>query len=208
MYTQLPYDVDLLSREELIGLLRRVTAERDELATEVQRKSKKQKTDSVNPIQYAYYPAAPVLPMAPEPSFDTAAIKKRILKSASAKIKKTVHTDRNKPYTEVLECVPNESAVNELMQGFTPKSNTYNMIKWLLNEEEVLDWLDMRDAPLIHPVTNKINTICLFGEKPNIYAHAKIETLEIKWDRKSGAFNMKFRTLIAGFGKPGFFSPK
>jgi hypothetical protein len=172
---------------------------------------------------YTHQPAIPVTPAAAAAAaavgagegsgstntinFDVAGTKKRILKNATQRIKKTVHTDRNKPYTEVLECVPTEAAVLLLMTGFEPKSHRHPMIKWQLNEEQVIDWLNMYDSPLIHPVTNKINTICLFGQKPNLYVHAKIESLEIKWERKSGSFNLRFRTMVAGYGTPPHYKP-
>jgi hypothetical protein len=243
--TDLPADIDTLSKDDIVRLLKRVADERDEAVLQLESTSssgkgkKRQKTVPVSvptqqpqqlpqqlpppvggyatlgavygvPVTYAPPPqqTIAVTPAAAAVStgFDVPGTKKRILKNATQRIKKTVHTDRNKPYTEVLECVPTEAAVLSLMEGFEPKSHRHPMIKWQLTEDEVIDWLNMHDSPRIHPVTSKINTICLFGEKPNLYVHAKIESLEIKWERKSGAFSMRFRTMVAGYGVPPNYS--
>lgn len=211
--TVLPYNVEDLPKEDVVSLLKRVAAERDDVISQLEsQKPKKQKITHLSPAptdgsSHMNY-VSPSLPAAaPVASFNVEATKKRIFKNATARIKKTVHTDRNKPYTEVLECVPSDTAIMSLMDGIEPKSDRAHMKKWMLNEQQIMDWLMIHDAPLIHPVTNKINTICLFGEKPNIYAYAKIESLEVKWERKSGSLTLKFRTLVAGTGRPPHFCP-
>lgn len=232
--TDLPPNLDYLPREEVLNLLKRVASDRDRLIAEHNKKesnSKKprgssnhnqnnnnystiQQQHSVLPaatqqagfIQPYAYAAAALSPAAP---FDAIVTKKRIFKNASSQIKKTVHSERNKPTTDVLDCVSSEHSIMALMDGYLPTKTTSNnsAMTWILDTNQVLDWFNIHENPYIHPVANRIKTIYFAGSKPNVYAHVAIDNLDIKWERKTGTLRLRFQTAVVGTGRPPHFEP-
>jgi hypothetical protein len=207
----LPANLDYLPREEIVNLLKRVTSERNSLDAALRSSKKRTKTSHYQPepppVQVVQPWASPPAPAVQAAPFNVIATKKRIFKTATVQIKKTVHSDRNKPYTDLTDYIPTELALMSLMEGYPPKSVTKCWMTWTLNHDQILDWWNMHENPYIHPVANRIKTICFVGSKPNVYAHAAIESIDIKWERKTGIFKLKCRTFVAGTGRPPHFAP-
>jgi hypothetical protein len=245
--TTLPSNLDRLSKNEILNLVKRLASERDALLNNQKgnkrprgRKTKgtinsttisshhdvntvlnvppgnnstsQRKPTSTSSPRRTVVPkqaTATVSYIHSVPFIDIAEIKERIYKDASERIKETIHTDRNKPYTAVIaESSFAEASILALMADYIPIKTTNTMMIWLLEEEQILDWFHIRDTPYIHPVANEIATICFKWEKnPTVYAHAKMEQVEIKWERKTGTLQLKFRTWVVGFGRPPSFQP-
>lgn len=174
-FAAVPADLDSLPKDELVRLLKRVNTERDELI----RSNKKIKTSFSS-------------------SFNVEATKKRIASAATKTIKKTGHTFSKKPWTEISESLPDEAAALALMGGYEAKSNTARMIKWEFSD--VANWLGT--SPFIHPVKYEGRILTFPGEPvPKVYLWASYETVQIKFEKKTGHLTLKFRTYASGDGK-------
>lgn len=195
----LPSNLDQLDKVDVLNLLKRVVSERNNLSTEMSRLKKK---PCLNHAYSAQQPASAATVASPV-SFDVIGAKKLIFQKATSKIKKTTHTVNGKPYTSVVAKDVTEASMMKLINVHEPKLNSSNRITWLLNEEEVLDWLNIRDTPHIHPVANKMRRFfMIYGSNTTneVYVHAGIESVDIKWSSKSGTLHLKFRTKIVATG--------
>ena len=122
-------------------------------------------------------------------------------------IKKTKHNDKKKPYTEVTEGVPSKAAAMAFMAGTALKSDTARMTKWVLEGADEISAL-LGCERLIHPVAFDGKVWSFGGMKPQVYAWAGFESLEVKYEPTSALLTHKFRTFMAGSGQPGFFRPR
>jgi len=184
--TAVPSNLDALPKDELVRLLKRVASERNDLVSSSSN-NKKQKTA----------PAAAALP-----SFNVPAAKKRIASTAKKLIKKTAHNRSKKPWTELSEQVPDLAACLELFSGFATTSETARLLKWELSGAEIAHWLNMTDEPYVHPVKFDGKVWAFAGAKVHIYAWAGFETLQAKYEKKTGNLQLKFRTYMVGAGNP------
>ena len=199
--TEIPADLNALSKEQLIALVNDLVNDRSNMNRELK------KTRTAAPVNGAKTAVkkSNVLPFASPvassaPKFDVVAMKKRISKNSASLIKKAAHNRAKKPFTEIVECVPSEAAVMTLFDCIPTVSNTARMIKWKLNgNEEVMNWLG-NTSEYIHPVKFDGKTMSLGGTKPKIYAFANYDSLEAKFEKKTNTLNLKFRSRLAGTG--------
>lgn len=187
--TAVPSNLEELPKDELVRLLKRVASERNDLVSSSTSNNKKQKT-------------APAPAAAAAPSFKVPAAKKRIASTAKKMIKKSAHNRSKKPWTELSEQVPDLAACLELFSGFAPTSETARLLKWELSGTEIVHWLNMTDEPYVHPVKFDGKVWAFAGAKVHVYAWAGFETLQAKYEKKTGNLQLKFRTYMAGTGHP------
>ena len=88
-------------------------------------------------------------------------------------------------------------------QSAYQKSDTARMTRWLLDAAAATSWLGIGQT--IHPVAFDGKVWCFAGTRPSIYAHAKVESLEVKFEQSSNLLTLKFRTFYAGSGMPGHY---
>merc|ERR1712039_362810 len=111
--------------------------------------------------------------------------------------KKAAHNDKKKPYTEISEGLPRHHSLSLLGSLGTTVSDTKKMQKRMLTPQEVENFLGISD---IHPVKFDGKVLCMVGERPSVYAWAKVESLEVKVEENMTSF--KFRTWMSGSGFP------
>ena len=186
--TEVPTNLAGLDNDALVTMVKRLAKERDDLAAEV---AKKPKTAAVASAAGGAQASSAV---------DTKALLQRLKTKAVSAIKKTKHNDKRKPYTEVCEGVPTKAAALALLAGFAPRSDTARMTRWVLEAADVPRWLACER--LVHPVAFDGKVWCIAGSRPQVYAWAGFEQLEVKWEQGSGLLTCKFRTYMAGSGQP------
>lgn len=197
--TEIPADLNALSKEQLIALVNDLAYERSTMDRELKKartaspaiaaKTSTQKSNA-RPFTSSVASSAP--------KFDVVAMKKRISKKSASLIKKAAHNNKKKPFTEIAECVPSEAAVMTLFDSIPTVSNNARMIKWKLNgNEEVNNWLG-NTSEYIHPVKFDGLLKSFFGERPSFYAFAAYDSLEAKFEKKTNALTLKFRSRLAG----------
>jgi hypothetical protein len=186
--TQVPADLNSLPKEELVRLLKRVADERNDF----ERAAKKPKAAAV-------VTAAATAAVA-TPAFNVAATKKRMASAAIKAIKKTAHNRAKKPWTEISESLPNTEAAFTLFEGCQSSSDTARLTKWELRGTDIAAWLGT--SQFVHPVKFDGKLWCLGGVKPKIHAWAAYETLQVKFEKKTGHLTLKFHTFMAGCGLP------
>jgi hypothetical protein len=186
--TQVPADLNSLPKEELVRLLKRVADERNDLNS---RASKKPKVAAIVTAAAAATPA-----------FNVAATKKRMASAAIKAIKKTAHNWKRKPWTEISESLPNTEAALTLFEGYHSSSDTARLTKWELRGADISAWLGT--SQFVHPVKfdGMIYVVCGGYETPKIHAWAAYETLQVKFEKKTGHLTLKFRTFMTGYGIP------
>ena len=189
--TQVPADLNSLPKEELVRLLKRVADERNDF----ERAAKKPKAAAVVTA------AAPTVAAATPAAFNVAATKKRMASAAIKAIKKAAHNRAKKPWTEISESLPNTEAALALFEGYHSSSDTPRLTKWELRGADISAWLGT--SQFVHPVKFDGKIWCLSGrETPKIHAWAAYETLQVKFEKKTGHLTLKFRTFTAGYGLP------
>jgi hypothetical protein len=188
--TQVPADLNSLPKEELVRLLKRVADERNDLDSS--RAAKKPKATAVV--------TAVVTTTATIPAFNVAATKKRMASATIKAVKKAAHNRAKKPWTEISESLPNTEAALTLFEGYPSSSDTARMTKWDLRGADISAWLGT--SSFVHPVKFDGKLICFGGVKPKIHAWAAYETLQVKFEKKTGHLTLKFRTFMAGCGFP------
>lgn len=130
---------------------------------------------------------------------DTNSIKEALIDNSIQLIKKAAHNVNLKPWTEVSDSIPQLAALT-LFKDFFPTSNTSRSIKWEVEGAAMTEWLGLRNH--IHPVNFEGKVVTLPGQKPSVYAWAKIESCEVKYDKKSRILTLRFQTALSGTGIP------
>ena len=201
---RVPDDLEAISADDLCGLVKKLCVERTAMERAASGSSW---SSSMAPPPSAARPgkataaqSTPAPPLAAPKATELAAMKKRLADKSAKAIKKTKHNDKRKPYTEVNEGMPNKATALALLEGLAPKSDTLRMTRWLIEGDAAAAWLGIER--LVHPVTFDGKIWCLRGERPQVYAWAGIETLEIRYEASSNLLSLKFRTFIAGNGLP------
>jgi hypothetical protein len=171
---RVPDDVSGMEHAELVGLVKKLCAERAAMETQLESQRSSGGSSStapyepVNKSNKGKAPAAQSFltppPSAPKAS-EIAAMKKRLADKSVKAIKKTKHNDKRKPYTEVTEGMPNKATALALLEGLSPKSDTAKMTRWMLESDgPVAHWLGMEK--LVHPVAFDGKVLCFAGERP------------------------------------------
>ena len=176
---RVPDDLESLPREDLVALVRGLATERD--ALEFEKTSKKQATTPATSA--AAKPAAKPPASAGVDAKSVQTILRRLCEKSEKAIKKTKHSQSRKPYTEVTEGCPSKELAVALMRGQSAyqKSDTARMTRWLLPDAASTSaWLGIGQT--VHPVAFDGKVWCFGGQRPSIYAHAKIESLEVKFE--------------------------
>lgn len=132
---------------------------------------------------------------------DKAKLVATLSKKCIAAIKKTAHNDKKKPYTEVCEGIGRSVSLALLGDLGTITSDT-RVHKRRLSPGDVAQLLGIEE---IHPVkydgkTSIDGIECMAGERPYVYAWAKVDCLEIKVE--DAMMSLKFRTYSSGYGTP------
>ncbi len=103
-----------------------------------------------------------------------------------------------KPWTEVFDTIAQDTVLT-LFQSFPLTSNSSRTIRWTVNGEQMAEWLGCSQS---HPVNFEGKVVTLPGQKPSVYAWAKIEICHIKYDKKGKILTMRFQTYLSGTGIP------
>ncbi len=127
-------------------------------------------------------------------------IKEGIAENSKILIQKAKHNRQLKPWTELTENLT-QNAVVSLFQPLLPSLDSSRVMKWKLNGDEVIQWLGLSENH-IHPVAFEGKVICEHGQRPSVYAWAKYETCEAKFDKKSRILTLRFQTFLFGTGLP------
>ena len=128
------------------------------------------------------------------------AMRKRLRDKVVKAVKKTVHNDRRKPYSEISDGCPNKAVAVALMGGLHPKSDTARMTRWVLTGNDVSRFLGIER--LVHPVKFDGMVLSFGGAPVHVYAWAAFESLEVKFENASKVLTLKSRTFLAGSGRP------
>ena len=222
--TQVPQDLEGLSKEELVRLLRSVASEREALEQNiVPRKSSEGSTggENVAPLGTPNQaltaagtrpvPVKPsnLLPFIPSPprvkvntSYKVDQAKVRIADTLTALIKKKAHNWKGRPTTEMTEEVPTLEAARELMEGFTEINKTARSYRWQLTGEQVVEWLNC--PKYVHPVKFEGKVVCTIGQPAYVYAFAGFDSMLAKYEQGTATLTLKVKTYTAGTGNiPG-----
>jgi hypothetical protein len=119
-------------------------------------------------------------------------VKKRITSSALRVIKKTPHSVRKLPWSEVHDHVPSAEDMAALMEGHSPASDSPRMVKYELHGGEVHEWLGCPSS--IDGVKFSGHMTYCLGFKCTV-AFVKAE---IKLEKKTGHLTVKLRTGVKG----------
>ena len=134
---------------------------------------------------------------------DAAAVAKRVAalgKKCVREIKKTAHNQKRKPFTTVTEGMPRDEAVQLLGSVGTQLSSSKKMTKISVAPSEIPGWLGIEE--MVHPVKFDGKVWCLAGQRPQVYAWAAFESLEVKIE--AHMITLKFRTYLGRTGRPGY----
>jgi hypothetical protein len=210
--TQIPSSLDDMDRSELVDLLCKVATERDGLKLQLdqlhQQQQKKQKllqqtalaVSTAHTTTVAAVVAAPVTPTAAE----VTAIRKRLGKMAVKAIKKGCHGGTKKPISEFSEGSVSSIMAKAMLQDLQSSlmSDTARMTKYkVTNDTTICEFLGT--DRLVHPVKDDgKGYVCFGGPKPKIYAWAKYDSMEIKYDKRDQTLQLKIKTVYAGSGRP------
>eukprot|EP00978_Attheya_sp_CCMP212_P020130 scaffold57235_cov58-Attheya_sp.AAC.4 len=221
-----PQDLDVLSKDALVTLVRDLDEERQALKSELDVLEgspllKKRKTTLsvqtqvvtaaasataaasvvVSPVHAAVVPVTPT-------AKEVTAVRKRMGKNAERAIKKMKHGNKKKPTSEVSEGGMTPAMVHEIMTEYDAyqTSDTKRMTKWVLlnsNNHDISNMLGI--DRLIHPVQFDGKVICWAGNRnPKIYCWASLERMEVKYDKAQCNLNLKIKTTEAGTGSPEY----
>lgn len=200
-YTEVPEDLGCLPKDELVSLLKRVATERDDLRAKKKARSifdneqddaRTQSTASVTTMSSSS--SSSILSAS---SFSSKTFKKRLHTTAVRLIKKAAHNRSKKPWTEITDSVPSLEAVQTLMEGFD-KSESARMMTWELKSLDVAKWLGC--SPFVHRV--KFDGKVILGNAKQVYAWAGFDSCQVRFEKKTGQLRCKFRTFMAGSGRP------
>jgi len=190
-HTSIPADLEALSKAELISLVQCLAKERETTPGAPAKRAK------ASPAPQAAA-AAPGL---------SAQERKKVLeklgKNAEKAIKKTAHNDKKKPYSTLTEGIADKATALALLGDHgTVVSDSKKMHKRTMSPDEIVAWLGVE--PRVHPVKFDGKVWCFAGgPSPKVYAHAAYESLEVKYEPSSLLLTLKFRTYLAGTGRPG-----
>lgn len=189
MSTDLLSNVDHLSRDELVSLLKRTTAERDAAIRENNNNSNKKKLKTTA--------TGVVVPVADAGStFNAAATKKRLIATSIKAIKKSVHNFNKKPWTEIFDSVPTEQAARQLF-GNILSSDTKRMCE-LVPGDMAHEWMG---SEFIHPVKSDQKYPAMFGPVKD-HAWARIEEFLVMYDKATKQLTLKFLTRMVSNNPP------
>jgi hypothetical protein len=125
-------------------------------------------------------------------------VKKRITSSALRVIKKTPHSDRKLPWSEVHDHVPSAEEMAALMEGHSPASDSPRMVKYELHGE-VHEWLGC-PSPIdgVKFSGHMIYCPALGMSPPSFKCTVAFVKAEIKLEKKTGHLTVKLRTGVKG----------
>jgi hypothetical protein len=221
--TQIPCSLDDVDRSQLVDLLRKVATERDGLQLQLeqqqqqqQQEKKKQKlmqqpslaVSTARATTVAAVVAAPVTPIAAAPVTPTAAevltVRKRLGKMAVKTIKKGNHGGTKKPISEISEGNVSPIMAKAMLQELesSQMSDTARMTKYKVTCEMTIAAYLCTDR-LVHPVKHDGKGFISFGgSKPKVYAWARYDSMEIKYDKREQTLQLKIKTVFACSGRP------
>lgn len=220
--TQVPQDLDSLSKEELMRMLRSVASEREALM------APKKDCDGVDaslgggetdihgegagavPGMFNHKQIMPFIPAPPriKPSavYKIDQAKTRIAETLANMIKKKGHNWKGRPSTEVTEDVPSLENVRELFVGYPEVNKTARSYRWQLNGDQIVEWLGI--SKYVHPVKFDGKVVCTIGQNDNIYAFAGYDSMLAKYEQGTSTLTLKVKTFTAGTGNiPGCDEP-
>ena len=82
----------------------------------------------------------------------------------------------------------------------TQLSSSKKMTKISVAPSEIPGWLGIEE--MVHPVKFDGKVWCLAGQRPQVYAWAAFESLEVKIE--AHMITLKFRTYLGRTGRPGY----
>merc|ERR1712125_43111 len=107
---------------------------------------------------------------------DLSKLKISLARKAMAAIKKAAHNDKKKPHSEICEGLPRSHALAFLGSLGTVVSDSKRVHKRTLSPQDVEQLLGIVD---IHPVKFDGKVLCFAGQRPSVYAWAKVESAEV-----------------------------
>jgi hypothetical protein len=200
-YVAVPANLECLSKPALVKLVQNLVEERGMINTQSAAKSEEtpKKRAATKPAmgeselkKVKMESATPLLS-----EKDKAKVIASLKKKSLAAIKKTAHNDKKKPYTEVCEGISRSDALALLGNVGSITANSARAQKRMLGPQDVAQLLGIDE---VHPVKFDGKVWCLAGQRPSVYAWARVESLEIKV--QDALMSLKFRTYMSGSGLP------
>ena len=230
--TQVPQNLEGLSKEELVRLLRSVASEREAL-------TKKEGSDDAGNYSHALadhsqqhpqaaqllggdgslpqlghgrdgtYNPKKILPDIPSPPrvkpsavYKVDQAKTRIAETLASLIKKKGHNWKGRPTAEMTEEVPTLENVRELFDGYPEVNKTARSYRWQLSGEQIVEWLGC--PKYVHPVKFDGKVVCTIGQNASVYAFAGYDSMLAKYEQGTNTLTLKVKTFTAGTGNiPG-----
>uniref|UniRef100_A0A7S2ULU4 Uncharacterized protein n=1 Tax=Attheya septentrionalis TaxID=420275 RepID=A0A7S2ULU4_9STRA len=212
-----PQDLDVLSKDALVTLVRDLDEERQALTSELdvlgspllkKRKTTGSVQTQVTAASVVVSPVRVPVPVVTPTAKEVTAVRKRMGKNAERAIKKMKHGNKKKPTSEVSEGGMTPAMVHEIMKDYDAHqtSDTKRMTKWVLLDNDAAIISNMLGIDrLIHPVQFDGKVICWAGNRnPKIYCWASLERMEVKYDKAQCNLNLKIKTTEAGTGSPDY----
>ena len=223
--TQVPQNLEGLSKEELVRLLRSVASEREALTKKAggdgpsnnsyalgdqfqQQQQTAQLLDGDGSLDGIVY-TKKILPNIPSPprvkpsaAYKVDQAKTRIAETLASLIKKKGHNWKGRPTAEMTEEVPTLENVRELFEHYPEVNKTARSYRWQLSGEEIVDWLGC--PKYVHPVKFDGKVVCTIGQNASVYAFAGYDSMLAKYEQGTNTLTLKVKTFTAGTGNiPG-----
>jgi hypothetical protein len=147
---------------------------------------------------------APAAAGAPPPSeSELAELRATISRRLQDAIKRTVHSERNKPATTVEVPVSSPALAAGVLLGgsSTPTNNK----RQFAGAGQLLEWLPTLPKT-VHPVANKVKTLGMVGGSFDVYAWAGFLSADASYVKSKNVLKLKVKTQVVGYGKPSAFA--
>lgn len=203
----LPNDLDAMTKDELVDLVRTFASEKDTLTLELEHANKKLKLGGGPPkvlvssgpptTAKVISPTAAALQAPTEK--EIAAFRKRIHTKIVRGIKKTIHKLKTKPCTEISEGVKDPGLINAFMKDYADlqTSDTKRMAKWSFKDDTAIAALFGLEEN-IKGVKYIVAAKVLKGEiTPRAIASAGYKALDVKYEKAEATVTFKIRTYTA-----------
>jgi len=218
--TEVPQNLEGLSKDELVRLLRSVTTEREALLASKRDGIIKDGTEedvdgavTDGSTPYRSFKSKNSLPFIPPPprvkpavTYKVDQAKARIAEKLASGIKKKGHNWKGRPSTEITEIVPTLENVRELMAGYKEVNKTARSYRWQMNGDQIVEWLGC--SKYVHPVKFDGKVVCTIGQTASVYAFAGYVSMLAKYEQGTNTLTLTVKTRTAGTGNiPGSDEP-
>ena len=144
---------------------------------------------------------APAAGASPPSESQLAELTATISLQLQAAVKRTVHSERNKPATTVEVPVSSPALAAVLLGSSTSTPNK----RQFAGASQLLEWLPTLPKT-VHPVANKVKTLCGVGDSGAVYAWVGFLSADASYVKSRGVLKLKVKTQVVGYGKPSAFA--